>query len=456
MFSSNKAHRERDVLVSQTAGQHKVVLHRQQQFQGQYRKQFAEEEEDDQDGGSPPPPPPPPHYYEQGDDQYEQQFQDHGQYEVQQPDYSQGQYSPQQQQYGSQPHLQQPPTPEQQQYAKDLQRRQRYGFNIREIDVLEHGFIEFQAHARKNFVWYKLLVLHSAVARLQSAWRMKTMSWELDRRRLSACIVTRAFKRYMAVKHKEEILLEKERRWLNRQQKLQLEQLEKFNRTCMFKMKLIDMDLISDECTETYPEGIAGSFYALQSSIVQKSSAVVTVVAGSAHTLALTTRGAVYSLGSGLNGELGYRSDFEASAKVIPFFPQHRIRVVGLCSGERHSVATSSIGAIFTWGSNRFGALGLGQSTKMAAEPHHVPLPQQPACVQCCCGSTFTVLLVTGGKVVIFVKADVFQSVSRQRCTPPRTKGKRQASARTKRLNLGTFCRPRAGVAVRGGHRFGN
>jgi hypothetical protein len=51
----------------------------------------------------------------------------------------------------------------------------------------------------------------------------------------------------------------------------------------------------------------------------------------------------------------------------------------------------------------------------MAAEPHHVPLPQQPACVQCCCGSTFTVLLVTGGKVVIFGKADVFQSVSRQR-----------------------------------------
>jgi len=83
------------------------------------------------------------------------------------------------------------------------------------------------------------------------------------------------------------------------------------------------------------------------------------VSAGAIHSLALTADGAVWSWGEGNVGRLGH-GDQQAQwqPKKVEAFAGRR--VIAVSAGERHSLAITAAGAVWSWGGGGFGTLGHG------------------------------------------------------------------------------------------------
>ena len=87
---------------------------------------------------------------------------------------------------------------------------------------------------------------------------------------------------------------------------------------------------------------------------------VIALSAAQWHNLALTADGAVWSWGDGDRGRLGH-GDQQTQLlpkKVEAFAGQ---RVVALSAGDAHSLALTTDGAVFTWGAGETGCLGHGE-----------------------------------------------------------------------------------------------
>jgi len=86
---------------------------------------------------------------------------------------------------------------------------------------------------------------------------------------------------------------------------------------------------------------------------------VVAVSAGGWHSLALTADGAVWSWGYGYSGILGHGDQQKQllPKKTEALAGQH---VVAVSAGERHSIAITADGALWSWGMGGFGKLGHG------------------------------------------------------------------------------------------------
>lgn len=98
---------------------------------------------------------------------------------------------------------------------------------------------------------------------------------------------------------------------------------------------------------------------------------VMSVVAGSQHSLALTEAGEVFSWGDNSCGQLGRGQVDENQAKqpkVIKTLVTYHI--IQICSGNNHSLALSNDGIVFSWGANNYGQLGTGSSSQ------HMDIPQ--------------------------------------------------------------------------------
>ena len=74
----------------------------------------------------------------------------------------------------------------------------------------------------------------------------------------------------------------------------------------------------------------------------------------------MTDRGAVYSFGHGMHGQLGHgdTSD-QPTPRLIDGLPE-RGRVVAVAAGAHHSLAVSDRGAIYSFGHGGHGQLGHG------------------------------------------------------------------------------------------------
>ena len=97
----------------------------------------------------------------------------------------------------------------------------------------------------------------------------------------------------------------------------------------------------------------------------------VSVATGESHSLALTKGGDLYAWGSNQHGQLGFATASGAGSKqtTIPEIISTSIfdgveettsKFVGVACGARHSLAWTSTGEIYAWGSNAFGQLGTG------------------------------------------------------------------------------------------------
>ncbi len=106
------------------------------------------------------------------------------------------------------------------------------------------------------------------------------------------------------------------------------------------------------------PLDVTSSFYLLSGELIKSISA------GSLHSLISTTNGRVFAFGNNENGQLG---DGTATSRVRPVEVTGYFRllndevVVKVLAGRNYSLALTSIGRVFAWGSNQYGQLTLAE-----------------------------------------------------------------------------------------------
>eukprot|EP00002_Diphylleia_rotans_P025562 TRINITY_DN5054_c0_g1_i7.p1 TRINITY_DN5054_c0_g1~~TRINITY_DN5054_c0_g1_i7.p1 ORF type:complete len:745 (+),score=126.96 TRINITY_DN5054_c0_g1_i7:37-2271(+) len=125
---------------------------------------------------------------------------------------------------------------------------------------------------------------------------------------------------------------------------------------------------------------------------------VSAVACGGSHTLFLNGDGKVFSCGFGKYHQLGHGTPFDSMfPSEISYLASKKI--ISLAAGTSHSIALSSDGSIYAWGSNEFGQTGLG-TKKDQPTPKLVPFEERVYQVRC--GDVHTAILTPSGKVYTF------------------------------------------------------
>lgn len=88
------------------------------------------------------------------------------------------------------------------------------------------------------------------------------------------------------------------------------------------------------------------------------------IAAGDRHSLAVTAQGALWSWGSGWYGRLGHDDEeHQLVPRRVEAFSGRRIRVVA--AGSCHSLAVEDEGALWSWGVGKCGVLGHGDQRSL-------------------------------------------------------------------------------------------
>lgn len=108
---------------------------------------------------------------------------------------------------------------------------------------------------------------------------------------------------------------------------------------------------------------------------------IVSVAAGSRHSLALSSDGHVYSWGWGVQGQLGHGQNKTLMAPRMVEFPcpSDNTIVKVIAAGGMHSACVTTSGECYTWGASQYGQLGLGDEVvkeKTCCEPRKVMIQQ--------------------------------------------------------------------------------
>lgn len=126
-----------------------------------------------------------------------------------------------------------------------------------------------------------------------------------------------------------------------------------------------------------------------------KPQTVVLGAAGVSHSLCLTRAGEVFSWGDNSCGQLG-RGQPEPEICRKPKLIKIPHTVVQVCSGRYHSLLLTDDGRIFSWGDNKFGQLGLGHSVQSNIPQYIASLKGIPV-AQIACGGSHSFLLSKSG-----------------------------------------------------------
>jgi len=100
---------------------------------------------------------------------------------------------------------------------------------------------------------------------------------------------------------------------------------------------------------------------------------IIAIVAGKYHSMALSTLGAVYTWGSNSNGQLGdgTYTDNRFPRQVMGAI--YKEYIVKISAGNYASYALSSSGHDFSWGNNSNGMLGQNNTNANEASPTMIP-----------------------------------------------------------------------------------
>lgn len=93
------------------------------------------------------------------------------------------------------------------------------------------------------------------------------------------------------------------------------------------------------------------------------------VSCGTTHSLALTNWGQVFSWGSNSIGQLGHDSDLQTYTTPRMVKTIATKTVIQIASGQFHSLALTNSGELFSWGANGYGQLGLGTTSEKVVTP---------------------------------------------------------------------------------------
>lgn len=160
-------------------------------------------------------------------------------------------------------------------------------------------------------------------------------------------------------------------------------------------------------------------------------SRVVAVAAGRDHSLFLTSDGRVFACGADDNGQCasGDTSRYVRQPQQVVGVP-HGCSIVAIAAGAAHSVALSSSGAVFTWGSGQSGQLGHADRSDIAVA-RKLQAVLEGRVVSIAAGGSHSLLLTDTAQVYAFGKGrngqlgrgDELESVAAYRTEPLRVPG---------------------------------
>ncbi|EDV21812.1 uncharacterized protein TRIADDRAFT_59918 [Trichoplax adhaerens] len=128
--------------------------------------------------------------------------------------------------------------------------------------------------------------------------------------------------------------------------------------------------------------------------------AVVQVACGQSHSLAVINDGTVFSWGSNRYGQLGIDSNV-SSVEPKQILKLSGFYIVQIAAGGAHSLAITNSGALLTWGKNSFGQLGLGTNDGVLS-PTCVSSLRSQHIAYAACGEDHTAVLTKEGGVFTF------------------------------------------------------
>lgn len=126
---------------------------------------------------------------------------------------------------------------------------------------------------------------------------------------------------------------------------------------------------------------------------------IVALSCGESHTLALNDKGQVFSWGLGSDGQLGL-NNFEECVRVPRNIKSlSDVQIAQVACGYWHSHALSRGGQIFSWGQNRYGQLGLGLNGQSISTPQIIQSLQGIPFAQISAGGAHSFALTLSGAV---------------------------------------------------------
>ena len=97
---------------------------------------------------------------------------------------------------------------------------------------------------------------------------------------------------------------------------------------------------------------------------------IVSIAAGRWHALAVGNNGQAYAWGLGSSGQLG--NGTTTFSRYVPVTVSNLTNVAAVAAGQYHSIARTSLGAVWAWGSNRYGQVG-DSTTLQRNAPVQIP-----------------------------------------------------------------------------------
>lgn len=125
---------------------------------------------------------------------------------------------------------------------------------------------------------------------------------------------------------------------------------------------------------------------------------VVAVATGGKHSLALTSTGQVLAWGNNVDGELGDGTNSNSAVPVPVHLPK-KVVVTAIAAGDDDSMAVTSTGQVYAWGTNEYGELGDG-SKQDTNTPVAVLLPRGTKVIAIGTSYNYSVALTAGGHVL--------------------------------------------------------
>lgn len=125
---------------------------------------------------------------------------------------------------------------------------------------------------------------------------------------------------------------------------------------------------------------------------------------GSKHTLVATQWGQLFSWGHDRHGQLGHgvEQGFLATPKIIKALATKQ--VVQIACGSEHCMALTNTGELYSWGRNQYGQLGLGVKSDHEGLPNQIKSLQGVPIAQVACGSNHSFVLSRSGAVFCWGK----------------------------------------------------
>ena len=134
---------------------------------------------------------------------------------------------------------------------------------------------------------------------------------------------------------------------------------------------------------------------------------ILQVCCGASHSLALTSTGEVYAWGSDTFGQLGDRH-YMSSYEPVKVYIQEDVKSISC--GRNHSMVLTVTGKIYVWGLNESGQLGRhreydvrkGRDKAVSNRPEMVPALESTVFVKGQCGPNHSMLLSADGFIYLF------------------------------------------------------